>query len=47
MFATDPDGKGRRKDLTSAMARLFAASRIKVETYGRPSRQFTRMVRCG
>jgi RecA-family ATPase len=47
MFATDPDGKGRRKDLASAMARLFTARKIKVETYGRPSRLFTRLTRCG
>ena len=47
MFATDPDGKGRRRNLTDAMNRLFAAGRIKMETYGRPSRPFNRMVRCG
>jgi RecA-family ATPase len=45
MFATDPDGKGRRRELTDAMARLFAAGKIKVEAYGRPSRQVTRLVR--
>jgi len=47
MFATDPDGKGRHKDLADAMGRLFAAGKIKMETYGRPSRPFNRMVRCG
>jgi RecA-family ATPase len=47
MFATDPDGKGRRKDLTDAMARLFSARKIRVEDYGRPSRPYTRLVRCG
>jgi hypothetical protein len=34
-FATDPDGKGKRKDLADAMTRLFNADKIKVETYGR------------
>jgi RecA-family ATPase len=47
MLSTDPDGKGRRKDLADAMARLFAAGTIKMESYGRPSRLFNRMVRCG
>jgi RecA-family ATPase len=47
MFATDPDGKGRRRELTDAMNRLFAAGKIKVETYGRPSRSFSKLVRCG
>jgi len=47
MFATDPEGKGRRKDLGAAMARLFAARKIRVEDYGRPSRPCTRVVRCG
>jgi AAA domain len=45
MFATDPDGKGRTKDFVSAMARLFPAGKIRVETYGRPSRLVTRLVR--
>ena len=45
MFVTDPDGKGRYKELTSAMSRLFATDKIKVETYGRPSRLVTRLVR--
>jgi RecA-family ATPase len=47
MFATDPDGKGRRKDLADAMSRLFSARKIRVEDYGRPSRPYTRLVRCG
>jgi RecA-family ATPase len=47
MFATDPDGKGQRRALVDAMARLFAAGKIKVETYGRPSRLSSRLVRCG
>jgi RecA-family ATPase len=46
-FAKDPDGKGRRKDLAGAMSRLFAAGRIRMEPYGRPSRRITRLVRCG
>ena len=45
MFATDPDGKGRYKDFVGAMARLFAAGKMRVETYGRPSRPLTRLVR--
>jgi RecA-family ATPase len=45
MFATDPDGKGKRKALADAMARLFTTRKIKVETYGRPSRPVTRLVR--
>jgi RecA-family ATPase len=47
MFATDPDGKGRRRDLADAMARLFSDRKIRVEDYGRPSRSYTRLVRCG
>ena len=47
MFGTDPDGKGKRKALAGAMARPFAAGKIKVETYGRPSRLSSRLVRCG
>jgi RecA-family ATPase len=47
MFTTDPDGKGRHKDLSDAMARLFAVGKIKMETYGRPSRPFSKMVRYG
>jgi RecA-family ATPase len=34
-FASDPDGKGKHKELAAAMDRLFAANKIKVETYGR------------
>jgi RecA-family ATPase len=47
MFANDPDGKGKRKELAAAMERLFAANKIKAETYGdRASRQFSKLVRC-
>jgi RecA-family ATPase len=35
MFARDPDGKGKRKELAVAMDRLFVAGKIKVEKYGR------------
>jgi RecA-family ATPase len=35
LFATDPEGKGKRRELTDAMNRLFAADRIKTEEYGR------------
>jgi hypothetical protein len=36
---------GKRKALTEAMARLFAAGRIRVETYGRPSKLAERLAR--
>jgi RecA-family ATPase len=35
---------GRRKALEAAMNRLFAVKKIKVETYGRPSRPYNRIV---
>jgi RecA-family ATPase len=35
MFAKDPEGKGKRKELTTAMNRLFVARKIKSEKYGR------------
>ena len=44
MFAEAVPGV-RRKALTAAMARLFAAGRIRVEAYGRPSQPRTRIVR--
>ena len=34
----------RKADFEAAMRDLFAAGRIKVETYGRPSRQFQRLI---
>jgi DNA polymerase I-like protein with 3'-5' exonuclease and polymerase domains/RecA-family ATPase len=34
----------RKADFEAAMRDLFAAERIKVETYGRPSRQFQRLI---
>jgi RecA-family ATPase len=49
-FASDPQAKTLhkpRKALTDAMARLFAAGKIRVETYGRPSRPYSRLVACG
>ena len=45
-FATDPEGKGKRKGFIDAMTRLFAANKIKVENYGRPSRPCSRLARC-
>jgi RecA-family ATPase len=46
LFSTDPEGKGRRRDLAAAMDRLFAANKIRVENYGRPSRPASKVVRC-
>jgi RecA-family ATPase len=48
MFCTDPEAKGAgmHKALVAAMDRLFAANKIKVENYGRPSRPYSRVVRC-
>jgi RecA-family ATPase len=46
-FAADPLTKGMRsakKALSDAMARLFAAGKIRVETYGRPSRPNSKLV---
>ena len=42
MFAEAAPGK--RKALGEAMARLFAAGRIKVEAYGKPSQRRERIV---
>jgi RecA-family ATPase len=36
--------KARSKELEAAMNRLFAANKIKVENYGRPSRPYNRIV---
>jgi RecA-family ATPase len=44
-FAVDPDGKGKHKALAAAMEQLFAAGKIKVETYGRKSKAAGRVVR--
>jgi len=35
VFAKHPDGKGKKKQLTAAMERLFTASKIRVEEYDR------------
>ncbi len=35
MFASDPAGRGKRKELAAAMDRLFSANKIRVETYGK------------
>lgn len=46
-FATDPEAKAipsARKAFIGAMARLFSAGKIKVETYGRPARPSTKLV---
>ncbi len=45
-FEKRPEGTGYdRRALERAMERLFVQKTIRVETYGRPSRQFTRIVR--
>jgi RecA-family ATPase len=48
MFGKDPKAKapGMRQALADAMERLFAAKRIKVETYGRSSHPHSRITRC-
>jgi RecA-family ATPase len=43
MFAKDPDGKGKKRELAVAMDRLFVARKIKVEKYDR--RGSARLVR--
>ena len=43
-FATDPDGKGKSRELAGAMNRLFAAGKIRSEKYDR--RGSARLVRC-
>jgi RecA-family ATPase len=45
MFAAYPQGNGTTgKAFSDAMARLFASRKIRVETYGRPSRPYTKLV---
>ncbi len=45
-FEKRPEATGYdRRGLERAMERLFAQKTIRVETYGRPSRQFTRIIR--
>ena len=45
MFSKEPGAKGIRKaDLADAMRRLFAANRIHVGHYGRPSRPYSKLV---
>jgi RecA-family ATPase len=44
MFAKDPEGKGKKRELAVAMDRLFVARKIKVEKYDR--RGSARLVRC-
>ena len=46
-FAAEPEAKAARLKapaLADAMRRLFAADRIHLELYGKPSRQFRRLV---
>ena len=46
-FAQEIDPKEsnlRKPDLEAAMRRLFVSGKIRVETYGRPSRQYTKLV---
>ena len=48
VFAKDSEAKAagiRKPVLVEAMDRLFAASRIKVETYGRPSNPHAKLAR--
>jgi RecA-family ATPase len=45
-FAKEAEAKKhglRVRDMESAMTRLFAANRLRVETYGRPSRPYSRL----
>jgi RecA-family ATPase len=47
LFEQEPEAKAahfKKKAFADAMSRLFAADRIHVETYGRPSRQCHRLV---
>jgi RecA-family ATPase len=47
LFVDEPEAKQaklRKKDLVEAMNRLFAASRIRVETFGPPSKERSRIV---
>lgn len=44
-FCKESEAKGLRKsDLEAAMRRLFATSKIRVETYGKPSRPYSRLI---
>jgi hypothetical protein len=44
-FAASPDAeRDSQRDLVAAMERLFAASKIRMEVYGRPSDQRRRIV---
>ena len=46
-FAGEPEAGGLDKSaLAGAMRRLFAANKIRVETYGKPSRPYSRIARC-
>jgi RecA-family ATPase len=48
VFAKEAEAKGAKLGkavLADAMRRLFAAGRIRIETYGRPSREYRRIVR--
>ena len=43
-FAKDPEFKGVKKEaFAEAMRRLFASNKIRVEPYGRPSREYSRI----
>jgi RecA-family ATPase len=49
-FAQEVDAKKsklRKPDLEAAMRRLFVSGKIRVETYGRPSRPYTKLVTAG
>jgi RecA-family ATPase len=46
VFAREKEGKGlRRRDFEEAMRTLFKGGKIRVGTYGKPSRPFDRIVR--
>ena len=46
-FAGEPEANGLNKQvITATMRRLFAADKIRVENYGRPSRPYTRIITC-
>ena len=47
MFAADQDANGiDKRAFADAMRRLFHDGKIKVQTFGKPSRQSARIVAC-
>ena len=45
VFADDPNCHADKKALTAAMNSLFAKDKIKIEMFGPPSRQVSRIIR--